>query len=89
LFKGVLPWYFAHVYIILYSVSYSFFIALLPIIQQLTVYFVKLSSYSDAVYFNIIHSLSLSFPLLPPCNLLRQTHYYNHVLCLSSIYVDI
>jgi hypothetical protein len=36
-----------------------------------------LFSYTDAMY--MIHFLSFSFPLPPPCSPLRQTHCYNHV----------
>jgi hypothetical protein len=50
------------------------------IIQQLTVHYVILSSYTDAMCFNIVHSLSFSFPLLPP---LRQTGYLI-ILSLTS-----
>jgi hypothetical protein len=54
-----------------------------PIIQQLSVHFIMLSSYRDAMYFlyccigdtlyfDIIHSLSFSFSLLLPHSPLKQ-----------------
>jgi hypothetical protein len=37
---------------------------------------------TNLVYFDIIYSLSFSFPLLPSPHPLRQTQYPNHVLCV-------
>jgi hypothetical protein len=54
-----------------------------PIIQQLSMHFVIPSSYTDAMYFNIIHSLSFSFPLPSPHSLLIQIHDYNHVFLID------
>jgi hypothetical protein len=71
---------------------YSFLYALLPtpITQQISVCFVILSSYIDALYVNIFHPLSFSFPLPPLPKLLKQSYYGKHILYTyiwSSLYL--
>jgi hypothetical protein len=46
--------------------------------QQLSVCFAMTSSYTDKMYFNIIHSVSFLFSLLPLPSSLKQFqfHYY-------------
>jgi hypothetical protein len=72
MFKGVLPWYLTCICCILIRlilfIAYSFSVALLPVIQLLFMQIVLPSSYTDTMYFGIIHyhSLFLScFPLVP------------------------
>jgi hypothetical protein len=72
----------------------SFFsIALLPYYFQLTVHFIILSSYADAMCVSVIHSISFSFPLpivlqtdqlTQSCIVLVYTQY---VLCILCIYM--
>jgi energy-converting hydrogenase Eha subunit A len=64
-------------------ITYSFSTAKLPYYSAAFSAFHILSSYIDAMYFNIIYSLSYCFPHLPPHSPLRQTHGYNHVFSLS------
>jgi hypothetical protein len=56
---------------------FTFSVALCPIIQQLSVHFVMLSSYTDVMQFNIIHSLLYAaHPLFPTSHhsLVQHTH---------------
>jgi hypothetical protein len=57
-----------------------------PIIEQFSGCFVMPSSYTDAIYFNIIHSLSFSFPLPPLPNPLKKSYYWK---CIMHIYIYI
>jgi hypothetical protein len=63
----------------------SFPIPYHPIIQQLSVCFTVPSSHTDAVYFNIIDSLSFSFPLTLPHSppnsptITSMSHVYSYI----------
>jgi hypothetical protein len=67
-----------------------------PRIQQLSVCFIAPSSYTDAMYFDIIHSLPFSFPFPPPPSPFKQPllltcslymYIYNRVCICVYIYL--
>jgi hypothetical protein len=62
-----------------------------PIIQQLLVCFIMPSSYTNAMCFDIIHSLLFSFPLPPPASPLKSSQYYKNVyilyLCICFLWI--
>jgi hypothetical protein len=64
-------------------ITYFYLLPYSPSIQGLSVHFIMLSSCTDAVDFNITHSLPLIFPPLPHSSPLWRTQYYNHVVCHS------
>jgi hypothetical protein len=91
LFEGVLPLHFTcdvscfDQINLLYSSSFPFPPS--PITQQLPVPFVRPSSYTDAMYFNISYSRSFSFLLSSPPSPLKQSHYCMFYIYIIHIYV--
>jgi hypothetical protein len=56
--------------------------------QQLSVCFVMPSSYVDKMYFNIIHSVSFPFSLLPLPRSPKQFHYYRQdIMYIIHLYM--
>jgi hypothetical protein len=60
------------------SITLPYLFSSIPIIQQISVCFVTPFSYTDAMYFDIIHSLPFSFPFPLPLMPLRQSYYCKH-----------
>jgi hypothetical protein len=74
--------------LISYPLYYLLFLYYYSTIQQPSVNFVMATSYTDAMHFNLIHSLSFSFPpCLPVVSSDRPTATIMFSFSLSHIYI--